>query len=94
LSQQLERTLILTPGVQEQNERRGGQRNVVIAAVGTLRRVEPGRTLRQTLKAEGIDLPESHQTLRVNHEVVHDLDRVLQDKDKVTIVDKVVAGWR
>ena len=66
--------------------------DVLIAAVGALRRASAGRSIRETLHDAGIPLPTATQTLRVNADDVADLERVVQPHDKVTIVNRVAGG--
>jgi hypothetical protein len=70
----------------------GEQDEVLIAAVGILRRAAAGQSLRETLETAGLTPPAAYQTLRVNNEEVRDLSRVLYPRDRVTIVNKVVGG--
>jgi hypothetical protein len=65
---------------------------VLIAAVGVLRRVSPGRSVGETLEAAGIMRPMEYQTMRVNNEVVKDFGQKLKPGDKLTIVNRVVGG--
>lgn len=90
IQQQL-RTVRLNP-VQSEDEPPTEGADVLIAAIGTFRRVVPGRSVRETLEAAGIALPAAHQTLRINNEQVYDLKRTLQPGDKLTIVNRVVGG--
>jgi hypothetical protein len=66
--------------------------DVLIVALGMTRRTRPGRSMRETLAAEGIAPPTTQQTLRVNNEQLHDLTRTLRPGDRLTIVHKVVGG--
>jgi hypothetical protein len=91
MSQQL-RTIHLTPADDERDPIAAQQSDVLIAAVGMLRRMPPGRSVRETLVAAGVALPAAHQTLRVNNEHVWELDRPLKPGDKLTIVNRVVGG--
>ena len=66
--------------------------DVLIAAIGTLRRTVAGRSIRETLHDAGVPFPTPTQTLRVNADDESNLERILQPKDKLTIVNRVVGG--
>jgi hypothetical protein len=65
---------------------------VLIAALGTMRRATPGRSVRDTLAGAGIMLPAAHQTLRINSLETNDLEAILHPGEKVTIVNRVAGG--
>ena len=94
MNQQQLRTIRLEP--QQQPTGLDGARpagdEVLIAALGTMRRAAPGRSVRETLVAAGVMLPAAHQTLRVNSQETNDLQQILQPADKVTIVNRVAGG--
>jgi hypothetical protein len=91
MSQQL-RTIQLTPAHDDRDVTFLEQGDVLIAAVGVLRRTAAGYSVRDTLIAAGVALPAPHQTLRVNNEQVWDLGRSLKPGDKLTIVNRVIGG--
>ena len=91
MDQQL-RTIRLEPKEQSANGAKAPNGEVLIAAVGTMRRAAPGRSVRETLTEAGIMLPAAHQSLRINSQETNDLSRVLQAQDKVTIVNRVAGG--
>jgi hypothetical protein len=66
--------------------------SVVIAAIGVLRRAAPGRTIRETLLAESIPLPGTHQEVLVNGQPTRDLDRRLGQNTVLKIVQRVAGG--
>lgn len=66
--------------------------DVLIAAIGALRRTVAGRSIRETLHDAGVPFPTHTQTLRVNTDDESNLERIVQPKDKLTIVNRVVGG--
>ena len=66
--------------------------DVLIAAIGALRRTVAGRSIRATLPDAGVPFPTHTQTLRVNVDDESNLERIVQPNDKLTIVNRVVGG--
>jgi len=67
--------------------------DVLVAAVGLMRRTSSGRSVRETLEGAGIQMPAAHQCLRVNDAEVRDVENtIVRAGDKVTIVNRVAGG--
>ena len=95
MDQQQLRTVRLEPQQQQPNGLDGARpqdQEVLIAALGTMRRAAPGRSVRETLEAAGITLPADYQTLRINSQETTNLQQIVQPGDKVTIVNRVAGG--
>ena len=64
---------------------------VTVIAPGVGTEVEAGSSVRETLANAGI-FPTLHQLVRLGREEVHNLERVVEAGEVLTVVNKVRAG--